>query len=129
LAEPLACDDAKRSFESKIHQTHPVGAVIDTVAVGLKTTLGPNTFPIIRDLADDIFVVGEKEILEATKKVWNRMKVMVEPSAGVGVAVLIGKEFREKYNPNDYRRVGVVLCGGNVDKSETCVKMMGLGIN
>ena len=115
LAEPEAADDAKRSFEGGVLVGHGEGKKVASVADGLLTTLGPNTFPIIRDLADDVLTVTEREILASTKAVWERMKVMIEPSAGVGVAVLCSSEFLAKYPPSEFPNVGVVLCGGNVD--------------
>lgn len=98
------------------------------MADGLKTTLGPNTFPIIKDLVDDILTVPEKEILRCTRLVWERMKVLIEPSAGVGVAVLLSEEFKEKYPPAEFPSVGVVLCGGNVDVGKTVLKMEEMGV-
>mmetsp|Transcript_11806 Transcript_11806/g.21493 ORF Transcript_11806/g.21493 Transcript_11806/m.21493 type:complete len:333 (-) Transcript_11806:96-1094(-) len=128
LAEPEIVDDAKRSFESGELQGHEGGVAKPSVADGLKTTLGPNTFPIVKDLCDDIMTVSEKEILRCTKLVWERMKVMIEPSAGVGVGVLISDEFKQKYPADKYKRVGVVLCGGNVDVGKTIVKMQEMGL-
>ncbi|GMI00134.1 hypothetical protein TrLO_g11686 [Triparma laevis f. longispina] len=128
LAEPEIVDDAKRSFESGELQGHEGGVAKPSVADGLKTTLGLNTFAIVKDLCDDIMTVSEKEILRCTKLVWERMKVMIEPSAGVGVGVLISDEFKEKYPADKYKRVGVVLCGGNVDVGKTIVKMQEMGL-
>jgi serine racemase len=82
LAEPSVLDDAKRSFEAKELLKHAPDNKLDSVADGLKTTLGPNTWPIVRDLADDVQTVTEREILQATKLVWERLKVCIEPSAG-----------------------------------------------
>jgi serine racemase len=55
--------------------------------------LGPNTWPIIRDLVDDVYTVSEEEILRSTKMIWEQLEVCIEPSAGVGVAVAMGDEF------------------------------------
>jgi serine racemase len=82
LAEPSMLDDAKRSFEAKELLKHAPDNKCDSVADGLKTTLGPNTWPIVRDLVDDVQTVTEEEILRATKLVWERLKVVIEPSAG-----------------------------------------------
>jgi serine racemase len=120
LAEPSVLDDAKRSFEAKKMLQHDPSNQLLSVADGLKTTLGPNTWPIIRDLADDVMTVSEKDILIATKLVWERLKVLIEPSAGVGVAVVLSDDFRHKYG--SAQNVAVVLCGGNVD----VVKIAGL---
>ena len=122
--EPSKLDDAKRSFEAKELLKHDPANKLDSVADGLKTTLGPNTWPIIRDKVDDIFTVTEEQILLATKLIWERLKVCIEPSAGVGVAVALGAEFQDKYKPGDgYHNVGIILCGGNVDIVKISKKM------
>jgi len=129
LAEPSVLDDAKRSFQGRTLLKHSPDNTLDSVADGLKTTLGPNTWPIIRDLVDDIFSVTEEEILRATKLVWERLKVCIEPSAGVGVAVAMGQEFNTKYTTESgIRNVGIVLCGGNVDIIQIATKMEKMGL-
>merc|ERR1719223_1689252 len=117
LAEPAEMDDAHRSFYSQTLVGHDPTNELNSVADGLKTTLGPNTWPIVRDLVDDIITVSEDDILRATKLIWERLKVCIEPSAGVGVAVASSREFREKYPAVEagVKNVGVILCGGNVD--------------
>lgn len=110
-AEPLNADDAFRSKESKQlikHATTPV-----TIADGLRTSLGNNTWPVVRDLVDDIMTVSESEIMSALYLVWQRMKVMIEPSAAVSVAVAISEAFGNRYQ--NIKRVGVILCGGTLD--------------
>ena len=107
-------DDAKRSFEAQTLLQHDPDNLLNSVADGLKTTLGPNTWPIVRDMVNDIFTVSELEIVAATKLVWERLKICIEPSAGVGVAVALSKAFHEKYGA-EVKHVGIVLCGGNVD--------------
>lgn len=110
-AEPALADDAARSkAEGKIcgHNGSP-----DTIADGLKTLLGSNTFPLIRDHVDDIITVSEEDIASATRLVWERMKLAIEPSAGVGVAAVLSSAFRSRHA--DCQRVGVILCGGNSD--------------
>eukprot|EP00543_Licmophora_paradoxa_P004976 CAMPEP_0202443516 /NCGR_PEP_ID=MMETSP1360-20130828/2745_1 /ASSEMBLY_ACC=CAM_ASM_000848 /TAXON_ID=515479 /ORGANISM="Licmophora paradoxa, Strain CCMP2313" /LENGTH=361 /DNA_ID=CAMNT_0049059213 /DNA_START=22 /DNA_END=1107 /DNA_ORIENTATION=- len=129
LAEPSKLDDAKRSFDAKELLGHKPDNKLDSVADGLKTTLGPNTWPIVRDLVDDIFTVSEEDILRNTKRVWEQLKVCIEPSAGVGVAVAMGEEFHQKYRAEDgIRNVGVILCGGNVDILKTANKMETIGL-
>jgi len=127
LAEPLAVNDASISFSTKTHHTtNKPGAT--SVADGLKTCLGPKTFPIVRDLVDDVMCVDEVSIMKATKTVWSRMKVLIEPSAGVGVAVLLSDEFRSKYPPHLFPRVGVILCGGNCDIDKVINAMGEMGV-
>ena len=109
-AEPAAADDAARSKAAGAickHATPPV-----TVADGLKTTLGPHTWPVVRDLVEDVITVPEAAIIAAMRLVYERLKVVIEPSAAVGVAALLSDEFRALPG---ITRVGVVLCGGNVD--------------
>lgn len=115
-AEPSEADDAYRSKLANDlikHEKTPV-----TIADGLKTSLGSNTWPIIRDLVDEVITVTEEEILFALKLVWERMKLLIEPSAAVSVAVAISKKFNDKYSAENMK-VGVILCGGNVDVFET----------
>jgi len=106
-------NDAKRSKEAGTLVGHEKDNPLKSVADGLKTTLGPNTWPIVRDLVDDIITVSERDILVATKLIWERLKICIEPSAGVGVAVAMSEEFHQKYTDSKY--VGIILCGGNVD--------------
>lgn len=103
--EPLNADDAKRSFETGVIQPSPDPV---TVADGLRTSLGPLTFEIIRRDVDGIITVTEDEIVAAMRFVWERMKVIIEPSSAVPVAVALSGRFAG-------RRVGLILSGGNVD--------------
>lgn len=113
-AEPLGANDAYRSKEANKILNHL--PTVQTIADGLRTTLGSNTFPFVRDFVDEIFLVKEQDIVDAMKLVYERMKIVIEPSAGTGVAVAISNEFWkrngiEKTNP----KIGVVICGGNID--------------
>ncbi|MGI9547993.1 MAG: pyridoxal-phosphate dependent enzyme [Flavobacteriaceae bacterium] len=109
-AEPFEVDDAFRSFHSGKIESN---ATTNTIADGLKTVLGDQTFPIIVNLVERIIRVEELEIVGAMKLIWERMKIVVEPSSAVALAALL----REK---NDYSdsSVGIVLSGGNVDLSK-----------
>ncbi len=108
-AEPLAADDAARSKAAgeRLSQPPPV-----TVADGLMTTLGDLTWPVVRDHVEKVFTPTEAEIVAAMRLVWERLKLVIEPSAAVGVAVVLSDEFRAV---EGVARVGVILCGGNVD--------------
>jgi threonine dehydratase len=106
-AEPERADDAHRSFHA--------GEIIpidnpDTIADGLRTSLGDLTFPIIKKYVQDIITVSEEGIVTAMRTIWERMKIIVEPSASVPLGALLTKrpEFSGK-------RIGVILSGGNVD--------------
>ena len=108
-AEPFGADDAYLSLKTgKIQPSiNP-----KTIADGLKTQLGDQNFPIIQKLVSKIIRVEEKEIIEAMKFVWERMKIVIEPSSAVAVAAIFrnSTEFKN-------RKVGVILSGGNVDLS------------
>ena len=109
-AEPALAADA---FESKatgmlVGQKAPL-----TVADGLRTSLGSHTFPVVRDVVRSIVLVDEEAIIASMRLVFERMKLVIEPSAGVSVAVAIGRG-QTQLAPS-LRRIGVILCGGNVD--------------
>ncbi|MGD8453882.1 MAG: pyridoxal-phosphate dependent enzyme [Phycisphaerae bacterium] len=108
-AEPAGADDAARSLAAGrlIPQERP-----DTVADGLLTSLGKLTWPIIRDHVERIVTVTDEQILAAMRLVWERMKLIIEPSSAVAVAAVLSDEFRALPG---LARVGVVLSGGNVD--------------
>lgn len=107
-AEPLGADDAARSKAAGewLPQTAP-----NSIADGLLTSLGQLTWPFVRDRVERVVTVTEDQIRAAMRLVWERMKLVIEPSAAVGVAVVLSPEFREL---DGVERVGVVLCGGNV---------------
>jgi threonine dehydratase len=107
-AEPLGADDAARSKAKGewVPQTGP-----NTIADGLLTSTGQMTWPIIRDLVERIFTVTEDQIRAAMRLVWERMKLIVEPSGAVGAAVVLSDEFKGLVGVN---KVGVVFSGGNV---------------
>lgn len=117
-AEPALADDAYRSKQTNRIQGHRDGQVPKTVAEGLRTTLGPNTFPCIRDWVEEIILVEEREILESMKLIMERGKVVVEASASVAYAAVRSNRFREITQsrfPDQRIKVGVILSGGNVD--------------
>eukprot|EP00276_Gloeochaete_wittrockiana_P008438 CAMPEP_0184665812 /NCGR_PEP_ID=MMETSP0308-20130426/58721_1 /TAXON_ID=38269 /ORGANISM="Gloeochaete witrockiana, Strain SAG 46.84" /LENGTH=258 /DNA_ID=CAMNT_0027110025 /DNA_START=335 /DNA_END=1111 /DNA_ORIENTATION=- len=107
-AEPKGADDVAQSFAlgTLVPQTDP-----KTVADGLRTGMSELTWSIIRENVDRVITVSEEEIISAMRLVWERMKLVIEPSAAVGVAVALSKEF--KAIPG-LKNIGVVLCGGNV---------------
>jgi threonine dehydratase len=106
-AEPEGADDAQRSFTAGklIPQTAP-----NTIADGLMTSLGNLTFPLIQKYVDAIELVSEDAIIKTMRFVFQRMKIVVEPSSAVAVAPLTEK--RAKF---EGKRIGVILSGGNVD--------------
>jgi threonine dehydratase/serine racemase len=109
-AEPAGADDAARSFAAGtyIPQTGP-----NTIADGLLTSLGEHTtWPIIRDHLEQVFTVSEEQIVDAMKLYWQRVKMVIEPSSAVPVAVVLGDEFRAL---DGLSKVGVIITGGNAD--------------
>jgi threonine dehydratase len=112
--EPAGSDDAYRSMKSgKIEE-----AQSQSVADGLLTSLGNKTFPIIRDHVKEIITVNDDEIIHAMRLIWERMKIIIEPSCAVPFAAVL-KE-KEKFKG---KRVGIILSGGNVDL-ERVLKLM-----
>jgi len=108
--EPSEADDAARSIASG---ERIIDFTANTIADGLRTPLGENTFKIIRGMADDIVLVSETDIIRAMKFVWERMKIVIEPSAAVALAPLLNGTVQAKG-----KRVGVIISGGNVDLTE-----------
>jgi len=106
-SEPQIVDDAYRSFKSGElqHNTR-----IDTIADGLRTNLGEKTFEIIQRELEDIFTVSEEAIVHAMRLIWERMKIIIEPSCAVPLAAVLDNKsvFANK-------QVGIILTGGNVD--------------
>jgi threonine dehydratase len=106
-AEPSQADDAYRSIHSgelvTEHEPH-------TIADGLRTTLGNLTFPIIKARVADILLADEDEILAAMRLIYERLKIVIEPSCALPLAVVLK-------NPQLFagKKIGLILTGGNVD--------------
>jgi threonine dehydratase len=109
-AEPKMADDAYRSFKQGF--LIPVDRP-NTIADGLLTSLSPFTFKIINEYLDDILLAKEETIVEAMRLIWERMKLVTEPSAAVTLATIMDNRFVLKS-----KKVGVILSGGNVDLSK-----------
>jgi len=105
--EPALADDARRSLAAGQIQTDGIGP---TIADGLRTSLGPLTFSILSRHMQEILAVEEAEIVEAMRLVWERMKIVIEPSAAVPVAALL--KYSDRFRG---QRLGLILSGGNVD--------------
>ena len=105
--EPEKADDAYRSFKDGIlyPSNYP-----STIADGLRTSLSKRTFGIIRENVDKIITVSEEEIIDAMKFLWERMKIVVEPSGAVSVA---GVKKYKKYIKN--KKIGLIISGGNIN--------------
>jgi threonine dehydratase len=105
--EPLNADDAYRSLQSgKIEEA----AITETMADGLRATLCPLTFSILRKHVDEISRVSEEEIVNTMLLLWERMKIVVEPSGAVAAAPAL---WRKIAAPG--KKIGIVLSGGNLD--------------
>ena len=112
--EPFEADDAYRSLISgKIEGNETV----NTIADGLRTTLGDINFPIIKENVSKIVRVTEEEIVLAMRLIWERMKIIIEPSSAVTFAALIRGN---QENISNYRnkKVGIIISGGNVDLNQ-----------
>lgn len=107
-AEPLGADDAKRSFEAGeiMPQTQP-----ETIADGLRSALGERNFPIIQHCVDDILTTTEENIVKAMRTIWRYMKIIIEPSSAVPLAMLLENDLGSLKG----KRIGIILTGGNVD--------------
>ena len=106
-AEPFEADDAYRSLQSGKIETNETA---NTIADGLKTQLGDKNFPIIQELVSEIIRVEEDEIVAALKLIWERMKIVVEPSSATALAAVLRE--KEKFRN---KKVGIIISGGNVD--------------
>jgi threonine dehydratase/serine racemase len=111
-AEPAGADDAARSKAAGriIPQTSP-----RTIADGLLTGLGDLTWPAVRDLVERIFTVTDEEIVAAMRLLFERMKLVVEPSGAVPLAAVLSESFRHAADSRGVPSIGVILSGGNVD--------------
>lgn len=111
--EPKNADDAFRSFYDKkwYPSVHP-----NTIADGLRTSLGKNTFKVILEKVDKIITVTENQIVDAMQFYWERMKLVVEPSGAVSLAGLL---YNDEISPwTKGAKIGVIISGGNIDLSE-----------
>jgi threonine dehydratase len=108
--EPEQAQDAYLSFTNRtfIPSHNP-----ETIADGLRTSLGPITFPIILEHVHQIVTVSEESIVKSMRMLWERMKIIVEPSSAVPIAALL-----ERKIDIENKRVGILISGGNVDLDE-----------
>ena len=111
-AEPAGADDAYRSLkEGKIiPQTNP-----NTICDGLLTSLGEYTWNILKDHLEAIYTVTDDEIINAMRLVWERMKIIIEPSCATPVAAVLKPEFKAL---EGLEKVGIILTGGNIELSK-----------
>lgn len=105
--EPEGAADAVLSFQTGNIERAPY---VKTIADGLLTPLGDKTLPIIREYVSEILVVSDAEIIEAMRLIWERMKIIIEPSCAVPFAALLKNKAQFSG-----KKVGIILTGGNVD--------------
>ena len=106
-AEPKNADDAYRSIKNK---KIVFNKTTDTIADGLRAQVGTITFPIIQKYVDGIILVSEEMIIQSMRMIWQRLKIIIEPSSSIVLAALLIKN-EQFYN----KRIGLILTGGNVD--------------
>tara|TARA_B100001123_G_scaffold17633_1_gene19927 strand:+ start:206 stop:1144 length:939 start_codon:yes stop_codon:yes gene_type:complete len=106
-AEPEEADDAYQSL--KLGRIVP-NKTINTICDGLRAQIGSKTFPVIQNLVDDIIPIAEEDIVNALRMIWERLKIIVEPSCSIALALIINnKQLFEG------RNVGLIMSGGNLD--------------
>lgn len=108
--EPAGADDAFRSFYG--NQIYP-SLNPNTIADGLLTSLGKMNYAIIKQLVDGVVTVSEEAIIEAMRMVWERMKIIIEPSSALPLAAILEKKVHV-----ENLRVGIIISGGNVDLNQ-----------
>lgn len=108
-AEPTGADDVARSLAARelVRLEKP-----QSIADGLLATPGDLTWPIVRDHVERVITVDDEQIIEAMKLVWQRMKIIIEPSAATAFAAVLDDQFAKL---DGIESVGVILSGGNVD--------------
>ena len=111
-AEPKGADDAYRSLKEgkMLPQENP-----DTICDGLLTSMGENTWNILKNHLDAIYTVSDDEVIKAMKLIWERMKIIIEPSCATPVAVVMSPEFKQL---ESIEKIGIILTGGNIDLSK-----------
>ncbi len=108
--EPFEVDDAYRSLQSGIIESN---LTTNTIADGLRVQLGDKNFPIIQQYVKKIIRVTEEEIVEAMRLIWERLKIVSEPSSAVALAAMLKEKniFKDK-------KIGIIVSGGNVDLNQ-----------
>lgn len=106
-AEPTGASDAHDALRQDQRIT---GRIADTVCDGLRAELGTLTFPLVREHTRDILLVDDRQTIDAMLLLWERMKLVIEPSAAISLAAVLA-------NPERFagRAVGIILTGGNID--------------
>ena len=106
-AEPLEADDTFLSLQKG--EIVP-NKTINTICDGLRAQIGTITFPIIQSYVEEVITLKEEEIIESMKMIWERMKIVVEPSCSITLAAVL--KSRDRFAG---KKVGLIISGGNVD--------------
>ena len=109
-AEPEEADDAFRSLK---HGAIQLNKTTNTICDGLRAQLGGLNFSIIKDKVDEIITVSEEEIINAMRMIWERMKIIVEPSCAITLGAILKRKDEIKG-----KKIGLIMSGGNVDLSQ-----------
>ena len=109
-AEPVEADDAFRSLQNGEILSNET---INTICDGLRAQIGTITFPIIQKHVKEIITLSEEEILNSMKMIWERLKIIVEPSCSISLAAIIKN--KDKFSG---KNVGLIMSGGNVDLNQ-----------
>ncbi|MEQ1473008.1 MAG: pyridoxal-phosphate dependent enzyme [Candidatus Acidiferrum sp.] len=117
--EPERADDAYRSLQTGTLQSQDSS---DTICDGLRASLAPRTFAILKKMVDGILLASEEEIIAATRLVWERMKIIIEPSSAVALAPLLRPASLAALNlpprpDGSTPKIGIIFSGGNIDLS------------
>jgi threonine dehydratase len=111
--EPAKADDAYRSLQTGKLQSLESS---DTIADGLRASLAPRTFAVLRELLSGVLLVTEEDIIQAMELIWERLKVITEPSSAIALAPLLKPGAARSLLPGIARpKIGLILSGGNVD--------------
>ncbi|KAJ1272209.1 hypothetical protein BS78_06G185400 [Paspalum vaginatum] len=111
-AEPKGADDSAQSKAAGKIITLPS---TNTIADGLRAFLGDLTWPVVRDLVDDVIVVDDTAIVDAMKMCYEILKVAIEPSGAIGLAAALSSEFKQSSAWHESSKIGIIVSGGNVD--------------
>ncbi|MFO7723004.1 MAG: pyridoxal-phosphate dependent enzyme [Bacteroidales bacterium] len=111
-AEPEGANDAWQSMKAGelIPSVNP-----NTIADGLLTSLGSNTWPVIRKYVREILLADDRQIVQAMRLIWERMKIITEPSAVLPLAALIRLKENGDFEPFKGKHIAIILSGGNID--------------
>jgi threonine dehydratase len=111
--EPAKADDAYRSLQTGVLQSLESS---ETIADGLRASLAPRTFAILRELLSGVLLVTEDEIIRAMELIWERLKIITEPSSAIALAPLLKPGAAKSLFPEIAKpKIGLILSGGNVD--------------